>query len=199
MDKESFSDEFLEWYFSPQSAREIKKSLMGPPWKVQFMKRKAVDNFRVMFAEVIPGSAPSGGNKRAEQAFRFMFDPDRKFLYLFKRARGKSPKWAIDAQKRYYEKHHDELLAKIRERRKRDRVRIREYQRQWSAMHRNRNLKKYHKYYEKHRQQRIEYRKKYYEEHREEILRKKREKDRSKAPREIEPDVVATANSNDVL
>ena len=206
MGKGSFSDEFLEWFFSAQSPDEIKYALSGRKLerqqsKLQQMRKRALNNFRIIFGDGRPNPSPTSRKKRAEQAFRIMFDPSRKYLYQFRRLRGKSPKWALEAQKRYYERHHDELLAKLREKRGKEKERYREYQRKWSTDKRSRNkhLRKYRRYYEKHRQQRIEYRKKYYEEHREEILRKKREKDRSKAPREIEPGVVATANSNDVL
>ena len=178
----SFSKEFLEWYFSPQSPRELKQSLKLPAYKVQWNRRKAVSYFRIMFGDGEPNKRRKSNERKAEQAFRFMFDPRRRVLYQFRRLRGKSPKWALEAQKRYYEKHHDELLAKLREKRKKDKERYREYQRKWSTDPRSRNkhLKKYKRYYEKHRQQRLEYRKKYYEEHKEEILRKKREKDRMK-------------------
>ena len=178
----SFSKEFLEWYFSVQSPRELKQSIKERVYRAQKNRRRAINNFRIMFGDSVPDRRPNDNEKRALQAFRFMFDPKRRVLYQFRRLRGKSPKWAIEAQKRYYERHRDELLAKIREKRKKDAERYREYQRKWRTDPRSRNkhLKRYKRYYEKHRQQRLEYRKKYYEEHKEEILKKKREKYRMK-------------------
>ncbi len=109
--------------------------------------------------------------KRAIDAFRWRFNPERKSLYIFhrvkkKRTVRKSPQWAINAQKRFYQKHRDEILKKIREKRALEKEKIREYQKDWNRRNRNRTLEKYHRYYQKHRDKAIAYRKKYYEEHR---------------------------------
>lgn len=170
------------WYFSAQNSREVRAALRLSPRQRERREARAEAAFRALFSVSPPEARRGDPGRRALAAFRFMFDPNRKYLYAFRRRRGTSEDWARKAQRRYYQRHRDELLAKLREKRKRDRERYREYQRKWSQDPRSRNkhLRRYRRYYEKHRQQRLEYRRKYYQEHREEILEKKRERDRLK-------------------